>query len=312
MGVSVVCTRYATVTSVATGVTLALALIVPTLLLTESPCNDVAALQAGDQAACTAPGWAGRASVVVAPAVNTSVHLFDSTPAISAQKEHVVRPTISTTVEAGAFAFVVHWLLSGSTLAANVTASAAADVHLLDEANFNKLKQHQSFTSVQSRHGTDTALEHHFATNATSVAGLLQRFYVVAANPGNASSAISANVSTQAELAQFDLAAANQTCRNKESCSFSNAKAGQVLLVVAHSSFADGAASVAMGWGYKFTLALPGVVVVLALFAAVAVVAVIAAIATFRQAAAQKAQQQQQHSYEDETPESRSSSELTR
>ena len=279
--------QYGNLAASVLGAVLALALIVPTLLLTEAPCNDVVLLTRGEQALCVAPGWAGRARVVLSPAANTSSYLFPARPPVSPTAVVHAEHRNATTVPAHAFRYLSYALLNASRLAGTVTTSAPASFCLVDAANFARLRDGAAYENISAAADT-TVFTFAFRFNATSAESDLARFYVVARNTGGA--ALDANFTIVADLTQYDVAQAVQTCHGAAACTFAGVARGMVLLTAVHGNFTGaGHASVAMGWAYRFSTALPWVVVILALAGAVAVVAIVAIALTFRNDAMQRA-----------------------
>lgn len=272
------CVQYGNVAASVLGVVLALALIGPPLLLTESPCNDVVLLTRGEQAACVAPGWAGRARVVLAPAANTSAYLLPARPPVSRTVVHAERVDAAA-VPARAHRHVARWLLNASRIAGRVTTSAPAAFCLVDAANYARLRAGAAYASIAAAANTTAfAFAHRFV--AADADHALERFFVVARNDGAAP--LDANFTTVADLTQYDVASAAHACHGARTCAFPGVAPGMVLLTVVHGNFSADHASVAMGWGYRYSVALPWVVVILAVAAAVAVVAIVAIALTFR------------------------------
>lgn len=274
------CMEYGNLAASMLGAALALALIAPPLLLTESPCNDAVLLTPGEQALCVAPGWAGRARVVLTPADNTSSYLFAAHPPVSPAAPVHVERFCAAEVPAHAHRHISLALLNASRLAGTVTTSAPATLCLVDTPNYAHLAAGTAYESLRAAENA-TSFTFTFDFFVASRDDELQRFYVVAHNTGDA--AIDANFTTTAEMTQYDVTNAVQTCHGAEKCAFSGVETGMVLLTVAHGNFtAADHASVAMGWSYRFSTSLPWVIVILAVSGAVAIVVIISLILVFR------------------------------
>ena len=267
--------------SVIFGVVVAIALVVPTLLLSVTPCNDVVFLSPGEQAMCSAPGWAGRASVSLYPAENASAYLFNEYPQIS-DNIISVRHFNQTVVNGYEFKYLSYWLLNGSSLSCSVSTNENVSFFLLNSSNFKLFKQDLQEKSEESQFASlfsaENANSFDFSFPFLPEDDQLQQFFIVVNNTSDMN--IDANFTTSAELKQFDVSNAVQSCEGEEICNFDDVSENQYLLTVIKGNLTSGITSVAMGWTYQFSVSLPIVIVIIVVASLVAILVITIIIIT--------------------------------
>jgi len=272
------CIKHAQLISVIFGAVLAVALIVPTMLMSETPCNDVVMLTSGEQAVCSAPGWAGRGTVVLYPAENTSAYLFDDYPAVSSETVDVEHFN-QTMVPSGAFKYLSYWLLRDSVLSCELITDNDGDFYVFNSTNFKAFKEEEDETKFESLFSAKNTTWFNFTYLFNSTNDIvLDRFFVVVSNKGEKD--LEANITTHGTFTQFNVSNAVQSCHGEEKCTFDSISENQTLLTVVHGNFSIGITSVAMGWTYSLSTTLPVVIIIAAISVIVAIIITISIIVT--------------------------------
>ena len=265
------CQRFGNELSLAVGIAVAAAFIVPILLLTDTPCTTTTTLTRGEQLFCVAPAWAGSGNLRFKPGTGISAYIFEAEPPVDTSAAPVLDERSETDVTISSYSYTSHsaWVLAGSVLRASINASTKVDVVYVNATAFEDFKYGRNYTSLLERRGvTAAAFEHVFAPPADE--DKLQQLTVIIQNEG--SSSVTVNWTLAYEFTQLNLTGALESCSDTTSCSFGSMREGLVMLAVAHSNFTDDKSRLTMGWSYRANISVPGVTVTLCVLVAVIVV----------------------------------------
>lgn len=265
------CQRFGNELSLAVGVAVAAAFIVPILLLTDTPCTTTTTLTRGEQLFCVAPAWAGSGNLRFKPGTGISAYIFEAEPPVDTSAAPVLDERGEVDVSISSYSYTSHsaWVLAGSVLRANVNASAKIDIYYVNATAFDNFKYGRNFTSLLERRGvTASTFEHVFVPPTEEEQ--LQELTVIIQNEGSSSITVSWNLTY--EFTQLNLTGALESCSDATSCSFGNMREGLVMLAVAHSNFTDDKSRLTMGWSYRADISVPGVTVTICVLVAVIIV----------------------------------------
>ena len=267
------CQRFANELSVVMGIAVSAACIAPMVLLTDTPCTTTTTLTRGEQLLCVAPSWTDTGNVAFTPSSGASGYIFDTEPTTNTSAPLVedTRSGVDATITSHSYASYSAWLLAGSRVNVSVNASEPLDFYYFDAEAFDAFKYNKPFTALcEAKGNTSFAFEYQFAPNTTAGEAQLQRLTLVVQQNGNNAATI--NYTLAYAFTSLDLSGARASCHDVEECSFVDVKPGQVMLVVAHSNFTPGEASkLTMGWAYRTSIRVPGVLGTLCVFVVVVV-----------------------------------------
>ena len=258
------CQRWGTLMSIAVGISLSAALVVPMLLLTDTPCTTTQSLTRGEQLLCVAPSWAGAGNLEFNPGKGLSAYLFEEKPGADLTAPFIHDSLESSTqISSFSFASFSSWMLIGSVIHVSINASSAADVFYINETALDSFKYGEDFESlVKHSEVTEVAFDYTFTPDADQEQ--LQRLTVLIRNSGSTN--ININCSLTYNFTQLNFTGALKSCHDEESCSFDDIQEGLIMIAVAHENFTDGKTRLTMGWSYKANAMVTGVVVVIVVF----------------------------------------------